>query len=143
MPCEYWILPAQNLVVKAYSGRVTAKCVLTMLDELEGDPAYVEGMREFDDLSGVEDLAITATDIAHFADLVSGLRSRRRMPAKKAVFAVEGPSRVGAFGFSKMLENHPSLKVGVFDDLSEAAAFLGVSEHDITLYPSASKSAVN
>ena len=127
MPCHYEIFPAENLVAKTYCGRVTAKCVLRLLDDIECDRNYQEGMAEFDDLSQVADLAITATEIGHFADLVSGLSKRKRRPTRKAIFAPHGPGRAAAYGFSKMVEGVKGFEVGVFDDVSAAMTFLGIA----------------
>ena len=127
MPCEYEIFPAQNLVMKRFWGRVTARCVLRMLDDIEEDSLYREGMVEFDDLSELVDLAITASEISEFAGLITGLTTRRRRPTRKAIFAPHGPGKAAAHGFCKMVEGCKDFKVAAFDDCSEAMAFLGLS----------------
>ncbi len=129
MPCHYQILPEENLVAKVYFGRVTTKCVLKLMDDFEADPKYREGMMEFDDLSRVEDLDISATDISHFAELLTGLSVRKRQTTRKAVLAPSGPGRVAAYGFSKLMIGNENIHVAVFDKLSSAAIFLEIKDH--------------
>lgn len=132
MPCRYKIFVDENLVAKTFFGRVTTQCVLKLLDDIEFDRDYREGMLEFDDLSGISDLAITATDIAHFADLLTGLNLRKRKPTKKAIFAPNGAGRAAAHGFSNLVEGAQGFEVGVFGNFETAMSFLGVeSDKDL------------
>lgn len=130
MPCHYQIFQKENLVAKTFFGRVTTKCVLNLLDNIESDQKYRDGMLEFDDLSNVADLAITATDIARFADLIVGLNRRKRLPTKKAILAGPGPGRAAAYGFCKMVEGAKGIEVKVFEEYSEALPFLDISSDE-------------
>ncbi|MEO0917000.1 MAG: hypothetical protein AAFY31_08460 [Pseudomonadota bacterium] len=127
LPCNYVINENENLIVKTYAGRVTARCVLQMLDMLEVDPAFHEEMREFDDLRDVTDLAITATEIKQFGDLITGCSMRRRRPARKAIVAPSGPGRIAAHGFCQDVRDAEGLEVGVFDEVKDALAFLDIT----------------
>lgn len=131
MPCHYKIIPSENLVAKSYWGLVTARCVLQMLDDIEDDALYQEGMAEFDDLSSVTDFAITPSEIDRFADLVTGLSNRKRRPTKKAVFAPSASVRDAANHFSKLVEGSNGVEVGVFENRSEALAFLGGTQGQV------------
>lgn len=128
MPCHYKIFARENLIAKTYSGRITTRCVLKLLDDIEDDQNYREGMLEFDDLRDISDLAITASDIGHFADLIAGLNARKRQPTKKAILAPYGPARTAAFGFCKMVENAKGIEIEVFDETTEAFKYLGLPE---------------
>jgi hypothetical protein len=128
MPCHYQIFPKENLVAKTYFGRVTTKCILKLIDDFEADPDYREGMMEFDDLSGIEVLDISATDISRLADLLICLGIRKQRPARKAVLVSSGPGRVAAFGFFKPAGCNKRVQFDVFDNLSDAGDFLGVSD---------------
>ena len=132
MPCHHKIFVGENLVAKTFFGRVTTTCVLKLLDDIEFDRDYREGMLEFDDLSGISDLAITPTDIAHIADLLTGLNLRKRKPTKKAIFAPNGAGRAAAHGFSNMVKGVPGIEVGVFGNFETAMRFLGIdSDKDL------------
>ena len=127
MPCHYRIFTHENLIAKSFCGRITTRCVLKLLDDIEADPRYRDGMLEFDDLTRVEDLDITATDIMHFADLVVGMEARKRKPTRKAILAGYGPGQVAAHGFCKMVEGAEKYEARVFENLSDAISFLGIS----------------
>ena len=127
MPCVYQIFPESNLVTTVFFGRVTTRCVLRLFDEFAADPDFRDGMLEFDDLSRVEDLDISATDLSQFAELATGLCARRLKPTRAAMYAPCGPGRVGAYGFCKMVEGNSHFQAEAFDDLADAALFLGVS----------------
>ena len=126
MPCHYLIFPQENLVAKSYTGRITARCVLSLLDRMEEDPNYAEGMQEYDDLSEVADLAITATEMGHFADLLSGLSARRRRPTRKAAYAPHGPGRIAARGFEDLVRGNPNYQMRSFDFFEDAMLFLDI-----------------
>ncbi len=128
MPCHYQIFPQHHLVAKRFTGRVTARCVLKLLDDIESDARYRDGMFEFDDLTEVDDLAISATEIGNFADLIKGLKTRNRRPSKKAILAPHGPGRAAALEFGKLVEGAEDFEVGLFDHISEAFRFLNLEE---------------
>ena len=128
MPCHYQILPDDNLVVKTYFGRVTIRCVLKLLDDVVADPKYRDGMAELDDLSHIEDLDISATDISSLADMLIGTGARKRKPTRKAVIAPHGPGRCAAVGFTALVENKQKFQMGVFENYADAADFLGISD---------------
>ena len=130
MPVGYQIYPERNLIKKTFSGRVTTREVLKILDDIEADIDYREGMMELDDLCAVTDLDITATEIAHFADLVTGLNTGKRHPSRKAVLAPHGPARVAAHGFRKLVEGAEGFDVEVFDDMAKALAYLRIGHDD-------------
>ena len=123
--------PHDDLVIKTYSGRVTARCVLSLLDRIEEDERYREGMAELDDMRLVSDLAITATEIGHFVDLLTGFSNRKRRPTRKAVLAATGPARIAAEAFCRETEFMESLKVGVFCEPEDAFQFLGTANDDL------------
>ena len=128
MPCAYKILEDKYVVAKKYFGRVTTKCVLNLIDAIEEDPKFREGMMEFADLCDVVNLDISATDISHFADLMTGFSLRKRSPTRKAVYAPHGAGRAAAFGFQKLVEGFETLEVGVFATMHEAIDFLRVDD---------------
>lgn len=134
MPCEYRIFADMNLIVKTFSGCVTTKCVLELLDRVEEDPNFREGMAELDDLRDVVDLAITATDIGHFAAMVKGFSQGKRRPTKKAVIAPSGPARIAAQGFYSEVEGTKGLEVGVFGDVKDALVFLSIPAPDFARF---------
>lgn len=126
MQCSFRIFTEFNLVYKTYPARVTYKTVLALLDALEAEPLFTDGMMELDDLRAVTDLAITATELERFADLITGINIRKRRPSKKAVVAPAGPGRIAALGFNAIMKDIPGPEIGVFDTVDEALAFLGV-----------------
>lgn len=128
MPCRYQIVPEVNLVAKAYFGRVTTECILKLLDSIEADCTYHEGMIAFDDLSRVEYLDVSSRDISNFAALLSGFGYRRQRPSHMVVFAPHGAGRAGALEFLRRVEGSQTLNVSVVDTLSKAATLLGFAE---------------
>lgn len=129
MPCDYRIFSDDNLVVKKYCGRITYRCVLELLDRMEEDPRFHEGMMEFDDLRCISDLAITASELEKFVDLIRSINTRKRRPTRKAILAPSGAARIAAEGFCKEFEGVSKLEIRVFADPETAFAFLGVSPH--------------
>lgn len=125
MPCYYRIFPEEGFVASVYFGRVTAACILELLDSLEADLRYDEDMRSFDDLSRIEVLALSSIDIANFAAMLSGFSARRHLPDRRALFAPNGPGRAAALKFQQLVEGCSTLQVGVFDTASPALEFLG------------------
>ena len=128
MPCHHKIHSRANLVAKTFCGCVTSRCLLKLMDDIENDPEYHDGMLEFADVTRVEDFAVTATDLADFANMTVGLNFRRQKPTKKAILAGRGPGYVAAHGFCKMVEGTERYEVRVFEELPAAVSFLGISE---------------
>ncbi|MSU88091.1 hypothetical protein GE300_00500 [Rhodobacteraceae bacterium 2CG4] len=126
MPCDYWTYAAENVVVKRYVGRITHRCVLDLLDRMELDPDYVEGMSEFDDLRHVTELAVTDQEVIWFADLIKGFSHRSRTPMRKAVLTASEQTRAAAELFRTEVETVPGLEVAIFADIEQALAFLGI-----------------
>ena len=126
MPCTYRIESGLNLVIKVYWGRVRYTDVLNMLDAMEDDPVFRDGMMELDDLSDVTDLDISKAEVSRFADLIKGLSTRRRRPTKKAVVTRSDAVRMAARNFTEDVGEGAMLRVGVFDSIDDALAFLGV-----------------
>lgn len=128
MPCEHQTFADENLLVKRFAGRITRKCVLELLDRVEADPEYIEGMVAFDDLREVTELAINADDISMFADLMKGIHLRRMQPRKRAVLVPSGNARQAAEQYCRMVRGVPGLDIRVFGDIKSALSFLGLSE---------------
>ena len=128
MPCEYRTYPRHNVIVKRYVGRVTTRCVLDLLDQVECDESYAEGMKELDDLRDVVDFDIPESDIARFADLIKGVNNRRRQPSTKAVVADSVVIRQAAELYSAEVKDMPEIKIGVFSAFDDALLFLGLQD---------------
>lgn len=128
MPSSHVVLSDKAIALKTHSGRLTARCVLSMLDRLENDPAYQEGMAEIDDLRDVSDFAIDPDEIGQFADLMMGLSSRRRNCTRKAVVTSSPEIRHAAEEFVRQVEGAQGLEVRVVDTLEEAFIFLAPNQ---------------
>ena len=127
MSCDYQILTNDNLVLKSYFGQITYRCVLDLLDRIEIDPDYREGMFELDDLRGVTDFAITGAEVRKFADLIKGVNTRRRKPTRKAVLSPHAQGQLATLTFAREVEDVPGLEVAVFTDPASALDFLDIS----------------
>ena len=124
MPCNYTTHATENLIAKKYYGRLTRVCVLDLLDRVEADPLYVEGMREFADLRDVTELDVKPEDVEAFADLIKGLNLRRRQPSLKAVLVASDETRVAAEKYMASIADAVQFKIGIFTDFDDAMVFL-------------------
>ena len=124
MPCKYKIYGSENLLVKYYIGRVTTRDVLELLDAVEEDPEYVEGMLELDDMRFVTQLDITSDEVTEFAELVKNHGVGRRRLSRKAVVATSAETQQAAAWFCANVKYMPDLEVGVFEGMADAVSFL-------------------
>ncbi|MHA6323951.1 hypothetical protein [Roseivivax sp. CAU 1753] len=126
MPCEYQTYPDDNIIVKRFRGRITTRCVLDLLDRVEQDLSYVEGMMELADLRLVTEMAIPRADVKKFADLITGMDRRQRQPSRKAVIATSQDILDAARFYVDDVRGKRDLQIGVFSDIDEGLAFLGL-----------------
>lgn len=131
MPCTYQTFARQNLLAKRYYGDLETRCVLKLLDAIELDPSYIEGMCEIDDLRTIESFAIPEGDIGGLADLIQGIHQRRRQPRLKAVVTCREDVRAAAKYYAHQVENLPAVRVGIFDTIAEAMRFLGIDDPEL------------
>lgn len=132
LPCTYQIYRQAGLLRKVFSGTLTARPILHMIDQIESDPSYKEGMAQLIDMTAVTNFAVTISEIAHFADLVIGLNAREGKHLRIALLVSNASGRAGAFAYCRMLEGKTTISAEPFETLPEALAFLGIS-NDVAL----------
>ena len=125
MPCEYQVFEDENLIVKVYSGRVTSRCILDVLDRLEADPKYHEGMCELYDLRAATEFALTEAEIAKLAELMAGINKRRQAPIRVATVADSAHTLKMASAYRQNLEAVSDMKIQICGTLQEALVHLG------------------
>lgn len=130
MPGTYWIDKKTNIVVKRYSGTVTVRCVLNVLDSVEADPEFASGMNELNDSRAVTAYAIARDELEHLAELVKGYNVRVRGLSRKAVVVLTDETWRTAHLYRSLVTAGTRLEVGVFDAMSEALDFLRVMDEE-------------
>jgi len=126
VPSAYHIFPDSNLLLVRYWGKLQAHCVLRLIDALEEDPGYRDGMNEFDDLRDVTEVAISPSELERMVNLVAGVNLRSPLPRKKALIAT-GPVVLQAAGvYSNLLQTQSNVIPCVFSDVEEAIRFLSL-----------------
>ena len=123
MPGTYWIDKKTNIVVKRYSGTVTVRCVLNVLDSVEADPEFASGMNELNDSRAVTAYAIARDELEHLAELVKGYNVRVRGLSRKAVVVLTDETWRTAHLYRSLVTAGTRLEVGVFDAMAGALEF--------------------
>ncbi|MGY3670607.1 hypothetical protein ACW9UM_17275 [Marinovum sp. KMM 9989] len=128
MPVTCWVSADDGLVIKTFRGHVTRTEILEVLDALEENPAYAEGMVEFDDMRDVTHLDLTDKDIRGFADLITSLNQRQRQPSRKAILTPDGAPRRAAELYSAAVAGVPGFEMAVMSTLDEALRYLRLED---------------
>jgi len=123
----YRIYPQHNLLAKSYSGILTIRCVLDVLDALELDPAFREGMFELDDLRFIDEFALSPDEVRKLAGLIKGLNTRRRQATRRSAVSSDPTVLRAAAVYMRELEGLPQSNIRVFDHLVDALEFLDIS----------------
>ena len=132
MPIQYQIIPDANLVVKVYHGDIRCACILDMLDRMEADHRYVEGMRELDDYRGISSFELSQEDRTRFIDLMGLLTLRRSKVTRKAVVATSEEVKTATRAFMQAAEDNPYFELQLFSDLLPAIAYLKLNPSDFS-----------
>ena len=128
MPCEYKIFHNCNVIIKRYSGQVTTRCVLELLDKIENDETFLEGMHEIDDLRFVTDFAIPECDAKRLAELIKCINDRRKTPVKRAVVAFSEDIRSTARLNCAKIAESVDVDLRIFSEMKKALEFMGILE---------------
>src|SRR3972149_3691406 len=124
MPISYRIDPSRKLVLTTATGVLTDDDLIRHKQRLVADPAFQPDMRQLSDVRGVTDLQVTplgvrlmvAADEAH-APALGGHRL--------AIVVIEDLT-FGMARMYQMLAEDTTRSVGVFREIAEAEAWLGL-----------------
>jgi hypothetical protein len=123
MPLRYRVDRARNLVETGGTGVITDADVLALKHALLADPAVTPSMVELTDLRAVESREVTVAGIRQMVGVDEGAtRSNPRLAIVASSQAVYGMARM----YQQLTERSPR-EVGVFDDLTKALAWLGLT----------------
>ncbi|MEL6099900.1 MAG: hypothetical protein AAFR68_01160 [Pseudomonadota bacterium] len=87
LPCCRNDCAVERVLFCRYCGHNVLRDLLTLLDRIDKDPDYCEGMDEFDDMRDVEETALTGPEIRQLTLLIQGHYARRAQPVKSAIWA--------------------------------------------------------
>jgi len=114
--------------MKRFSGILTVKCMLSMIDEMFNDPLYVEGLLEINNLLDVEKLDISSENVDQITEMFIGLSPIRKLATNKAIISTD-PEIIAA---SKAIDDKVNLaqehRYRYFSTLEEALDGLGLSQ---------------
>ncbi|MEL7080848.1 MAG: hypothetical protein AAGK82_05485 [Pseudomonadota bacterium] len=85
LPCCHNDCAVERVPFCRYCGHNVLRDLLTLLDRIDKDPDYCEGMDEFDDMRDVEETALTGPEIRQLTLLIQGHYARRAQPVKSAI----------------------------------------------------------
>ncbi len=125
MPANYEILSKGQVLIVNYSGIVTARDTLELLDLLEADPAFRPGFKELSDLSAIEQIQVNADDIPQLVKLTSGIYARNTPPSRIAFVLPKSPDRAKVERYATLLaQTVAASDIRTFDTRREALLFL-------------------
>ena len=128
MPISYRIDQQRNLVRTAASGILTDEDVLGHKRALMADPEFRAGMRELSDVRAIDELRVTPAGVRSMVAL-DGASAGKLAAYRLAIVASENATFGMARMYQLMTEENVQ-HVGVFRNLTEAAAWLGVASVD-------------
>ena len=128
MPTNYVLVRESRLVITIYSGKVTLREVLDLVDIVETHTIRGEVGSIFADVSRVTEIDITKDQMADMAGLIKGLSSIQRWPHRKAVYAPSELAYLSACAFRDVVAAGQNVEIGVFRELPAALAFARVDE---------------
>lgn len=132
MPGHYIILSDLNLVLQTFTGTVTAKCVLEVIDNSEEDEDYRDGMLELADWRDVTDLQITSDELSSLVDLTNGLSHRRSIVTRRAIVATSEIVCTTFRTAKRQVRANENLVEKLFSNVDSACDFLGLSKSQIS-----------
>lgn len=125
MPCDYSIEDLQSCLTVTLTGSVRVRELLLMIDRVDADPRYRDGMDEFFDLTQLERIAITEVNCQRLSQLIIGLYRRRRPPGKVACLAPSmGPPPSAIVRYGQALLEATGTELRIFNSRREAFLFL-------------------
>lgn len=127
MPCQYDISSDDFLISVYFEGDVTLRDVLGLIDRVDADPSFVDGMHEFNDMSRLDRLRLKSNEILGIADLTKSLYRRRNLPMRSAFWA---PNRffMSASLYCTAFSRVRGARIATFRDRASALKFLGLPE---------------
>jgi len=125
LPANYEILSKGQVLIVNYSGIVTARDTLELLDLLEADPAFRPGFKELSDFANVSDIQVNADEIPQLVKLTSGIYARNTPPSRIAFVLPQNPDRAKVERYATLLtQTVAGSDIRTFDTRREALLFL-------------------
>ncbi len=128
MPTNYVLVREARLVVTLYSGKVTLREVLDLVDVVETYTILGEARSIFADVSRLTEIDITEDQMADVAGLIKGLSSIQRWPYRKAVYAPSELAYLSTCAFRDAVADGHNVEIGVFRELPAALDFVRVDK---------------
>lgn len=125
MVCSFRVLQDEDLLLARFAAMITVDDVLKMVDGIDSDPMYRDGMSELYDMRAITSVAISPQEIYELGQLVKGLYMRRQSPCRTAIWAPTEVSFENASLYASGFANSEH-RFGVYETLEECLEFLGV-----------------
>lgn len=129
MTISFKVFPEFELLVTKYSGAVTGAQLLETYQAACAEEGFRPGMNELVLLAEVSDLDVDLKTLAELAEMTTDFHQGRT--TRSAIVGSEPKLKVSAKLYQSMAEVGESELVAVFEELTEALAWLGRTDFPV------------